>query len=286
MRLEEYSQLLKSDSPTIEFSTKHGKTIVCRKHADEMEAQLQQAKDLLQAMIEAKDVPTIEVIHRLCDLATVFDQFKLQEECLVIGDCAIKLAQALGLRALEFQKEQAQTIALIAGLDAYESRARPLFIQAIPICEAFAIEDGSESAKITLLEVFSYAGSSVKYNPGLCIQWLGRAVDLIAELPPAMVSNELHGTLYFNYGKSLLYLKEYSKALATAEKAVAFRRSLASVLCTTGLLPMFSTAMESHFPTWTIMKTHSVSDRRPYLCAVLSMVKGRSESRILLLLST
>jgi len=176
MRLEEYSQVLKSDSPTIAFFTKHGKTIVCWKQADEMEEQLQQAKDFLQAMIEAKDVPTIGVIHRLCDLAKLLDQFRLHEQCLVIGDCAIKLAQALGPRAVEFQKKQAQTISLIAGLGAYESRARPLFIQAISICEAFAIEDGSESAKITLLEVLSYAGSCRKFilfcvSNGSAVPW-------------------------------------------------------------------------------------------------------------------
>ena len=93
MRLEEYSQLLKSDSPTIEFPTKNGKTIMCQKQVDDMKEQLEQARDLLQAMIEAKDVPTIEVIHRLCDLAKyVLDDLKLQEECLVVGDCAMKLA--------------------------------------------------------------------------------------------------------------------------------------------------------------------------------------------------
>ena len=228
MRLEEYSQLLKSDSPTIEFSTKHGKMIVCWKQADEMEEQLQEAKDLLQAMIEARDVPTIEVIHRLCDLATVLDQFKLQEECLVIGDCAIKLAQALGLRALEFQKEQAQTIALIAGLDAYESRARHLFIQAISVCEAFAIEDGSDSAKFTLLEVLRYSGFRGYAYPVLCAQWLDRAVDLIAELPSAMVTDVHRASIYTSYGASLIALKEHSKALAITEKAIAYTRSLTS----------------------------------------------------------
>src|SRR5260370_41711885 len=77
MRLEEYSQLLESDSPTIEFFTKNGKTIVCRQQVVEMEKQLRQAKDLLQAMIDSKDVPTIEAIHRLRDLAKLLDQLNL-----------------------------------------------------------------------------------------------------------------------------------------------------------------------------------------------------------------
>ena len=51
MHLEEYSQLLNSDSPTIEFSTENGKTIMCRKQVHDMKQQLEQAKDLLQAMI-------------------------------------------------------------------------------------------------------------------------------------------------------------------------------------------------------------------------------------------
>lgn len=139
MRLEEYSQQLKSDSSTIGFTTEHGKVIVCQNQATEIEEYLQAAKELLQDMIEAKDVPTIEAIHRLRDLAEVLDQLKLQQECLVVGDCAIKLAQALGLRAVEFQKVSAETISLIAGLNVYKPRTRPLFIQAIAICEASVI---------------------------------------------------------------------------------------------------------------------------------------------------
>jgi tetratricopeptide (TPR) repeat protein len=229
MRLEEYTQILKTDSPSIEFFTKNGKTIVCRKQADEMEEPLKQAKNLLQAMVESGDVPTIEAIHRLCDLATVFDQLKLQEECIVVGDCAIKLAQALGLRALEFQKEQAQTIAHIAGLDVYKSRACPLFIQAISICEAFVIEDGSNSAKMSLLETLGQA-SSIEGHDTLCVQWLGRAIDLIAELPSAMVTDMLHGGMYIQYGISLSNLKADTKALEAMEKAVIFWRSVSKGL--------------------------------------------------------
>src|SRR5258708_26414621 len=104
-------------------------------------------------MIDSKDIPTIEAIHCLYDLSMVVDQLKLHEECVVVGDCAINLAQALGSRGLEFQKVEAETIALIAGLDVYKSRACPLFTQAISICEAFVIQDGSYTAKMTLLEI-------------------------------------------------------------------------------------------------------------------------------------
>jgi tetratricopeptide (TPR) repeat protein len=229
MRLEEYTQFLKTDSPSIEFFTKNGKTIVCRKEADEMQEQLKQAEDLLQAMVESRDVPTIEVIHQLCDLATVLDQLKLQEECIVVGDCAMKLAQALGLRAFVFQKEQAQTIARIAGLDVYQSRACPLFIQAISVCEAFVIEDGSNSAKLTLLEILGKAGS-IDGHDTLCVQWLGRAIDLIAELPSAMVNDILRGGVYTLYGVFLGNLKVDTKALAAKERAVTFWRSLSEGL--------------------------------------------------------
>ena len=226
MRLEEYSQLLKSDSPTIEFSTKNGKTIMCWKQVDDMKAQLEEAKDLLQAMIDAKDVPTIEVIHRLCDLAMVLDDLKFQEECLVVGDCAINLARAFGTRTVEFQKEEAQTILVIADLNVYKSRACPLFIQAISICDVFVIMDGSDIAKVTLLDALDAAGAHEETPPALCAQWLGRALDLISELPSAMVPDERRGSVYINYGFALGALKEDSKALAAREQAVMFYRSL------------------------------------------------------------
>ena len=227
MRLEEYSHLLKSDSPTIEFPTKNGKTIMCQKQVDDMKEQLEQARDLLQAMIEAKDVPTIEVIHRLCDLATVLDELEFQEECLVVGDCAINLARAFGSRAAEFQKEEALTILVIAELNVYKSRACPLFIQAISICDAFVImDDGSDVAKVTLLNALDAAGAHDATPPALCAQWLGRAVDLISELPSSVVPNEYRGSVYIKYGIALGTLKDDSKALAAEEKAVAIYRSL------------------------------------------------------------
>ena len=194
-----------------------------------MKEQLKQAKDLLQAMIEAKDVPTIEVIHRLCDIANVLDDLKLQEECLVVGDYAMKLARALGSRAVEFQKEAAQTILLIARLNVYKSRACPLFIQAISICDAFVVMDGSDIAKVSLLHALGTAGAHSQPPAALRAQWLGRAVDLISELPSAMVANEYRGFIYLNYGDALGALKVHSKALVAKEQGVAFYRSLNAV---------------------------------------------------------
>jgi tetratricopeptide (TPR) repeat protein len=229
MRLREYTQFLKSDSPSIKFVTKNGKTIVCRKQADEMEEQLKQAEDLLQAMVESRDVPTIEAIHPLCNLATVLDQLKLRGECIVVGDCAMNLAQALGSRALAFHAEQAQTIACIAGLGVYQSRACPLFIQAISICEAFVIKDGSQSAKLTFLEVLDQA-SSGEIHDTLCVQWLGCAIDLMTELPSTMLTDIVCGVMYTKYGLSLCKLKADTKALAASEKAVTFLGSLSKGL--------------------------------------------------------
>ena len=222
MRLDEYSQCLKSDSPTIELSTVHGKTIVC---SQKMEGLLERAKGLLQNIIEAKNVPTIGAVHQLRDLARVLDQLKLREECLMVGDCAIKLTQALGLRHVEFQRVSVPIITVIASLNAYESRMRPLFIQAISVCEAAVIEDGSSSAKMNLFLILACAGIRARDYPALSAQWLGRAIDLIAELPSAMLAGEQHIMVYDYYVRSLCKLRQFPKALAVGERAVALFRS-------------------------------------------------------------
>jgi len=179
-------------------------------------------------MIESRDVPTIEAIHRLRDLAIVLDQLKLQKECLAVGDYTMRLAQALGSRGVEFRKEQAETISLIAGLGVYQSRACPLFIQAISICEALVIEDSSDSAKMVLVRTLDRAGSRVKSHDALRAQWLGRVIDLIAGLPSAMVTDNLRGVVYFKYGVILNHLGEHQKALVAGERAVALCHSLVS----------------------------------------------------------
>ena len=161
----------------------------------------------------------------------MLDDLKLQEECLVVGDCAMKLARAFGSRDVEFQKEEAQTILLIARLDVYKSRACPLFIQAISICDAFVMMDGSDIAKVSLLHALGAAGTRGQDQTpaALRAQWLRRAINLIPELPSAMVAYEYRGPIYLNYGAALGDLREDSKALVATEQAVAFYRSLNAV---------------------------------------------------------
>ena len=74
---------------------------MCQKQVADIEKHLKQAKE---SSAGAKDIPTIEVIHRLCDLAKVLDHLKSQEECLVASDCAIR-------RAVEFQRRGADNLA-------------------------------------------------------------------------------------------------------------------------------------------------------------------------------
>jgi hypothetical protein len=286
MRLKEYTQFLKTNSPNIEFSTKNGKMIVCWKQADEMEEQLKQAEHLLQAMVESRDVLTIEAIHQLCDLAAVLDQLKLQEECIVVGDCAMKLAQALGLQALEFQKEQAQTIARIAQLDVYQSQACPLFIQAISVCEAFVIEDGLNSAKMALVEILHKA-SFLEGHDTLCVQWLGHAIDLITELPSAMVTDGFCGVVYSNYGVTLHDIGHLEDAARVKQQAVTLfqtlvdlghnkhKEDLARALNNYGVVtkpptprffPIFSSHFDTHLSSFvSSLKVTSLRDQAPSL---------------------
>ena len=65
------------------------------------------------------------------------------------GNCALDLAEALVRRSLEFRQEQAETLALIAGLTVYRPRARTLFVQAVSICEEVVENDASHSNKIS-----------------------------------------------------------------------------------------------------------------------------------------
>ena len=120
---------------------------------------------------------------------------------------------------------------LIARLDVYKSRACPLFIQAISICDAFVMMDGSDIAKVSLLHALGAAGTRGQDQTpaALRAQWLRRAINLIPELPSAMVAYEYRGPIYLNYGAALGDLREDSKALVATEQAVAFYRSLNAV---------------------------------------------------------
>ena len=225
LRLEEYRILLASDSDTIELSTENGKTVICRKQTNEMEEYLDQAEILLRDVIQSHDISTLVVLHHLCDLAEVLDKLELYDECRLTGNCALDLAEALSRRSLEFRQEQAETLALIAGLSVYQPRARTLFIQAISICEEVVENDASHSNKFTLLILLSRAGYWTSDH--LCAQWLGRAVQLMTkELPSTMVDPHFCSVIYYNYGNGLHQLKQYSNAFDAYHEAVSIRRAL------------------------------------------------------------
>ena len=225
LRLEEYRTLLASDSDTIELSTENGKTVICRNQANEMGEYLDRAEIFLQNVVQSRDISTLVVLHHLRDLAEVLDNLKLYDECRLAGNCALDLAEALGRRSLEFRQEQADTLALVAGLSVYHPRARTLFIQAISICEELVANDASHSNKNRLLIVLERAGYWAPDH--LSVQWLERAVQLMTkELPPTMVHPEFRSVIYFNYGICLHRLKQYYNALGAYHEAISIRRTL------------------------------------------------------------
>jgi len=228
LRLEEYRTLLASDSDTIELSTENGKTVICRKQANEMEEYLDQAEELLRDVVQSRDISTLVVLHHLCDLARVLDNLKLYDECYLTGNCALDLAEALGRRSLEFRHEQAETLAHIAGLSVYQPRARTLFIQAVSICEEVVENNASHSNKHELLMVLSVAGTCASdHLSALPAQWLERAIQLMTkELPPTMVHPHFRSVVYNNYGNRLHQLKQHSNAFEAYRKAVSIRRTL------------------------------------------------------------
>jgi len=225
LRLEEYRTLLASDSDKIELSTENGKTVICRKQANEMEEYLDRAEELLRDVVQSRDISTIVVLHHLRDLAKVLGNLKLYDECRLTGDCALDLAESLGRRSLEFRHEQAETLALVAGLSVYQPRARTLFVQAISICEEVVENNASPSNKHKLLLVLERAGYWATDH--LCAQWLERAIQLMTkELPPTMVHPHFRSTIYHNYGNGLRQLKQYSNAFEAFHEAVSIRRTL------------------------------------------------------------
>ena len=212
LRLEEYRTLLASDSDTIELSTENGKTVICRKEAKEMEEYLDQAENLLRDVVQSRDISTLVVLRRLCDLADILDDLKLYDECRLTGNCALDLAEALGRRSFEFRREQAETLALIAGLSVYQPRARTLFIQAVSIYEEVVANNASHSNKNRLLIVLERAGSCTSGH--LRAEWLERAIQLMTkELPPTLVDPDLRTAIYNAYGIGLRQLKQYANAL-------------------------------------------------------------------------
>ena len=227
LRLEEYRTLLSSDSDAIELSTENGKTVICRKQANEMEEYLDQAEILLRNVVQSRDISTLVILHHLRGLTKVLDSLKLYDECRLTGNCALDLAEALGRRSLEFRQEQAETIALIAGLSVYQPRARTLFIQAISICEEVVANNPSHSNKYALLVVLERAGY---WAPGdLRAQWLGHAIRLMTkELPPSTVHPDIRCVIYSNYGNGFERLKQYTRAVEAYDEAISIRRILAT----------------------------------------------------------
>ena len=224
LRLEEYRTLLASDSDTIEFSTENGKTIICQKQANEMGEYLDRAEKLLWDVIQSDDIPTLVVLHLLRDLSCVLDRLKLYDECLLTGNCAIDFAEALGQRSPEFGHEQAETLALIAGLHVYKPRASTLFTQAISVLEEVVAKDASHSNNHRFLTVLCKAGTLTEGY--LSTQWLERAIQLMTEeLPPTMVQPIVRLLIYYNYGGRLSHLKRYSDALEAYHEAITIIRT-------------------------------------------------------------
>ncbi len=225
LRLEEYRTLLSSDLDTIELSTENGKTVICRKQAKEMEGYLDRAEILLQDVVQSRDISTLVVLHHLRDLAGVLDELKLYDECRLMGNCALDLAEALGRRSLDFRQEQAETIALIALLPVYQPRARTLFIQAVSICEEVVENNPSYSNKDKLLTVLDRAGYWASGH--LKAQWLERAIQLMTkELPPTMVHPGFRSVIYHNYGNGLRQLKQNANATEAYHESISIRRIL------------------------------------------------------------
>jgi hypothetical protein len=181
----------------------------------------------LRDVVRSHDVSTLVVLHRLRDLAEVLDNLKLYDECRLTGNCALDLAEALGRRSLEFRQEQAETLALIAGLSVYRPRARTLFIQAVSICEEVVENNGSHSNKHSLFYLLCRAG--YRASDDLDMQWLERAIHLMTkEIPPTMVHPVFRSSMYFTFGVGLRQLKQYSHSVDAFLEAIPIRRPLAN----------------------------------------------------------
>jgi len=250
LRLEEYRRLLASDADTIELPTENGKIVICRKEASGMEPLLDQAESLLRDIVQSRDTSMSEILHRVRELAKVLDILKLGEECRLAGDNAVKLAVVLGKQSPEFRREQADTLAFIAGLSAYRPRACTLFSRAITICEEEVNKDPSVGSKMRLFTVLTRAGCWSQDHPDRGAQWLKRAVQLInAELPSTMVPPYLRSIIYNTYGKYLSELRQYADAVEAYRNAVSIQYTLVSndpVKHTSSLVLSFMTMGKSH----------------------------------------
>jgi len=115
-RPEEYKVLTQSNSPTIEFATEGGNTIVCRKRVDKREISAKETRTLLQQVVDSRGAPMIVVAHRLRGLAVVLGELNLSAECTHVGNCALSLVRATVPRSPELQLEYAEKEALICSI--------------------------------------------------------------------------------------------------------------------------------------------------------------------------
>ena len=149
----------------------------------------------------------------------------MYDECCLTGNFTLDLAEALGPWLLEFRQEQAETLALIAGLTVYQPCAHTLFIQATTVCEEVVANNASHSNKLRLLLVLDRAGYWASGH--LCAQWLECAVQLMTkELPPTMVHPALCSVIYYNYRSGLCNLKQYLDALQAYHKTISISLTL------------------------------------------------------------
>ena len=193
-----------------------------------MEQFLDQAETLLQGVTQSRNTSAIVTLHRLRDLAEVLDNLELYDECRLAGNSALNLVGALGRWSLEFKQEEADTLALIAGLSAYQPTAREFFTKAVIICREMVAEDTSYSRKLSLLSVLGRAAYWADGHPELGAQWLGQAVRLITtEIPSAMVPAGFSSSTYHNYGICLGKLGRYNEAMEMSCIAVPIYRTLA-----------------------------------------------------------
>jgi tetratricopeptide (TPR) repeat protein len=194
-----------------------------------MEQFLDQAETLLRDVTRSHSTSMIVALHRLRDLAEVLDNLELYDECRLAGNCALDLVRALGQWSLEFKQEQADTLALIAGLSAYQPSARTFFIEAVTIYQGMVAEDTSYSRKLSLLSVLGRASYWADDHPELGAQWLEQAVQLMTnELPSTMVPAGFSSSTYHNYGICLGKLEHYDKAMEMSHIAVSLYRTLAN----------------------------------------------------------
>lgn len=228
MSLQEYRRQLDSDSPTIEFMTDKGKTVICRKEDDGLEGWLDEAERLLQEMLALKEVSTLVVVHRLRDLARVLDSLKLEDECRLAGNCALNLAYALTLSGQEFRSEQASVIQILAPLLPYSSQRLSLFKQSIMIWEELVNENSSTPNRAGLISALcsaDYHSSTTEMQ----FDYIARAMKQLEHFNPVTVY-DYNLVAYFlsNRSIALISVGRYSEADKFGEMAVEKCRELAS----------------------------------------------------------